>query len=79
MAQSSSVVGSGEPGGGLGSVRPACHTDTYLPHPATLSVATAAMREAMAAALAGALTGSPDGATRPAPPVPPASTAAPSR
>lgn len=60
-------VGSGEPGGGLGAVRPACHTDTYLPHPATLSVATAAMREAMAAALAGALTGPPDERSRPEP------------
>lgn len=37
-------VGSGEPGGRLGPVRPACHTDEYLPHPATLAVATAAMR-----------------------------------
>ncbi|WP_328334803.1 amidohydrolase [Streptomyces sp. NBC_00455] len=60
-------VGSGEPGGGLGAVRPACHTDTYLPHPATLSVATAALREAMAAALAGALTGPRDERTRPGP------------
>jgi hippurate hydrolase len=48
-------VGSGEPGGRLGPVRPACHTDTYLPHPATLAVATAAMREALLAGLAGDL------------------------
>ncbi|GCB51578.1 amidohydrolase [Streptomyces sp. NL15-2K] len=48
-------VGSGEPGGRLGRVRPACHTDEYLPHPATLAVATAAMREALLAGLSGDL------------------------
>ncbi|MEV4616731.1 amidohydrolase [Kitasatospora sp. NPDC049258] len=48
-------VGSGEPGSRLGPVGPACHTDAYLPHPATLAVATAAMREAMLAGLAGDL------------------------
>ncbi|MGW1008018.1 amidohydrolase [Streptomyces sp. NPDC002520] len=48
-------VGSGEPGGRLGPVRPACHTDEYLPHPAALAVATAAMREALLAGLAGYL------------------------
>ncbi|ANP48392.1 hippurate hydrolase [Streptomyces griseochromogenes] len=50
-------VGSGEPGGRLGPVRPACHTDAYLPHPATLAVATAAMREALLAGLSGDLYG----------------------
>ncbi|MGY6020855.1 amidohydrolase [Streptomyces spinosirectus] len=53
-------VGSGEPGGRLGPVRPACHTDEYLPHPATLAVATAAMREALLAGLAGDLCGPTD-------------------
>ncbi|MFE7171116.1 hypothetical protein [Streptomyces sp. NPDC057616] len=53
-------VGSGEPGGRLGPVRPACHTDEYLPHPATLAVATAAMREALLAGLAGDLCGPRD-------------------
>ncbi|RLV04351.1 amidohydrolase [Streptomyces griseocarneus] len=48
-------VGSGEPGGRLGPVGPACHTDAYLPHRATLAVATAAMREALLAGLAGDL------------------------
>ncbi|MEU2058308.1 amidohydrolase [Streptomyces bungoensis] len=52
-------TGSGEPGGRLGPVRPACHTDAYLPHPATLAVATAAMREAVLAGLRGELTGDP--------------------
>ncbi|MEU6554339.1 amidohydrolase [Streptomyces sp. NPDC046915] len=50
-------VGSGEPGGRLGPVRPACHTDQYLPHPATLAVATAAMREALLGGLTGELCG----------------------
>ena len=54
-------VGSGSPLGRLGPVRPACHTDLYLPHPSTLPLATAVMRETVLAALRGQVHGVPDG------------------
>jgi amidohydrolase len=47
-------IGSGEPGSRLGTVRPGCHTDRFLPHPTTLAVAATSMHAAITASLSGA-------------------------